>query len=244
MGTLVTLRVEATSEALALAGLEAAWGAILEVEGRMHPMRPGSDLAAMNAAPLHAYVAAHPLTLQLLRLAQDMYRASGGVFDPCLPQAVGHFEDLQLLDGGVRCRRRLHMDLGGIAKGFAVDRAIAAARAAGCSAGGVNAGGDLRVFGPQAEDLRLGHRGGRAVRLKDAALAVSAIGPGAPPEHRGYYCRIEGTTRRCDAAAVVAPSAALADALTKCALFMPEERAARLCAARGAQLLPAAWLCP
>ncbi len=42
-------------------------------------------------------------------------------------------------------------DLGGIAKGFAVDRAVKILKCAGRHAGIVNAGGDLRVFGLESE---------------------------------------------------------------------------------------------
>jgi FAD:protein FMN transferase len=43
----------------------------------------------------------------------------------------------------IRFRRRVIVDLGGIAKGFAVDRAIEALKDHGVAAGIVNAGGDL-----------------------------------------------------------------------------------------------------
>ena len=55
----------------------------------------------------------------------------------------------------VRFRRRLTADLGGIAKGFAVDCAINALKKADVQAGLVNAGGDLRVFGLQKESVRI-----------------------------------------------------------------------------------------
>jgi thiamine biosynthesis lipoprotein ApbE len=45
----------------------------------------------------------------------------------------------------------LIVDLGGIAKGFAVDRAVKALKCAGLASGVVNAGGDLRVFGLKSE---------------------------------------------------------------------------------------------
>jgi thiamine biosynthesis lipoprotein len=47
-------------------------------------------------------------------------------------------------DGGAR------VDLGGIAKKFAIDRACVAMRAAGAQGGLINIGGDIRVFGPSA----------------------------------------------------------------------------------------------
>jgi len=82
-------------------------------------------------------------------------------------------------DSRVRFRRRLTIDLGGIAKGFAVDCAIGALRNADVEAGLVNAGGDLRVFGLQEEAVRIrsplnpGHSAG-VISLKNRALATSA----------------------------------------------------------------------
>jgi thiamine biosynthesis lipoprotein len=78
----------------------------------------------------------------------------------------------------VRKRRTLRLDLGGIAKGYAVDRAVDALRSAGAAGGLVNAGGDMRVFGPRAVrvDVRDPAAPGCAaarVALKEAALATS-----------------------------------------------------------------------
>jgi thiamine biosynthesis lipoprotein len=70
------------------------------------------------------------------------------------------------------------IDLGGIAKGFAVDRAIDVLRDLGMPSGLINAGGDLAVFGPR--DLMVGVRDpGQPSRvlcrieLRDAAIASS-----------------------------------------------------------------------
>jgi thiamine biosynthesis lipoprotein len=115
------------------------------------------------------------------------------------------------------------LDCGGIAKGYGVDRAIEALRGAGGTAGLVNAGGDVRVFGPLRETVLLRRADGayRPIELEDAAVAVSDRDARHPPSgHRGYYVRsaapAPGTPRY---AAVRAPAAMTADALTKCALL-------------------------
>ncbi len=79
----------------------------------------------------------------------------------------------------VRFRRPLTIDLGGIAKGFAVDYAIDALRNAGAQSGLVNAGGDLRVFGLEKESVRIRYpleptRAAGVVTLQNRALATSA----------------------------------------------------------------------
>ena len=55
--------------------------------------------------------------------------------------------DLDLLPGNrARWRRKGWIDLGGIAKGYAIDCGVAALRAHGVATGIVNAGGDLGVL--------------------------------------------------------------------------------------------------
>src|SRR5262249_34530102 len=69
--------------------------------------------------------------------------------------------------------------LGGIAKGFAVDRAVEALRRAEIGSGLVNAGGDLRSFGESGHrvhlrDPRDPRRMLGTVTLREAALASTA----------------------------------------------------------------------
>jgi len=50
-------------------------------------------------------------------------------------------------DGAVRLTDDVSVDLGGIAKGYGIDRAVDAMQRAGCRAGVVEVGGDVRFFG-------------------------------------------------------------------------------------------------
>jgi len=220
-----------------------AWAAIQRIERLLHPARPGSDLQRIVMAPVGTALEVDTWTHELLAIAHRVYATTNGIFDPCLPVLAGRLCDLELLEANqVRTHRPLSLDLGGIAKGYAVDRAVQALREAGCSAGLVNAGGDLRSFGR----LRLIQCPliGRAVRLDDGALAASQPdAPAHPPEHRGYYHRIAGRSRFKPraAAAVLAPTAALADALTKFVLLGPatsQRSVLRQFAARSLQRAP------
>ena len=192
----------------------------------MHPQRAGSDLAHLHAAPAGEAVRIDPATWAVLQFAQRLFALSGGVFDPCLPHSHGRMCDLELSPAGqapwARAGAALHIDCGGIAKGFAVDRAMDALRAAGCTAGVVNAGGDLRVYGPQPQTLLLRRADGTYLpcELADAALAVSDLdAANRPPEHRGYYRRGGPGTAARRYAAVRAREAMVADALTKCVVL-------------------------
>ena len=206
--------------------LESAFAAMARIERLMHPSRPGSDLARINSLQRGESVRVDADTWEVLELAHRLHAASGGVFDPCLPRAPGCMSDLQLRGPDrVSSRARVALDLGGIAKGYAVDRAIAALGAAGCHKALVNAGGDLRVLGDETVWMRAtGRSAGREaltpLALRDAALAVSELdAPARPSEHCGYYCRGTRRAPHCTYAAVGASQAVVADALTKCVLL-------------------------
>jgi thiamine biosynthesis lipoprotein len=242
LGTWVAIEASAQSEAIAAGAIEAAYAAVCEVERRMHPEREGSDIVRINSAALRVRTPIQASTWEVLRLARRLNELTRGVFDPCLPSSPGRLTDLELsgpLAGSapwVVRRAPLALDLGGIAKGYAIDRAIAALGAAGCNAGAVNAGGDLRLFGARRETilLRYPDHSYLALHLQNAALAVSDLDePRRPPGHRGYYVRTgaAGTSRRY--AAVQAPDAMTADALTKCVLLCSEASARRTVAEWG-----------
>ena len=258
LGTWVAIEVRATGTgvvgeraAIEQAAVKAAYAAIGVVEQTMHPGRAGSDLSRINTAPLHTPLQIPPDLWGLLRLAQRLHALTDGVFDPCLPDQPGRLQDVELRPGSMLvCHAHLAIDLGGIAKGHAIDRAIDTLREHGCTGGLVNAGGDLRVFGEQAETILLresqssigamtagvpssvaGHHQSviyHPLQLQNAALAVSDLdATDRPIEHQGYYNHTgREPVRRF--AAVIAKQAAVADALTKCVLLCNPEVATRV----------------
>ena len=253
LGTWVALEATAPSPKQRDAAIDAAFGAVLEVERLMHPSRKGSDLARINAAASpsrrpapqrncrRGILSVQRPTWELLQLAKHLHDLSEGIFDPCLPEQPGRLTDVELLsDCRVRCHVPVRLDFGGFAKGYAIDRAITALLQHGCSSGLVNAGGDLRVFGPRAQIVFVRRQDGKfyQVELTDGALAVSAFqAHHRPPEHRGYYrrtARVPATTSAGQPEAVImAPEAIIADALTKCVLLGEPSMAARVVRAMG-----------
>ncbi|MGB9331294.1 MAG: FAD:protein FMN transferase [Steroidobacteraceae bacterium] len=233
MGTSVVIEAQGASPGRAQAGIECAFAAVAEVALCLNPQHPGSDLRRINAADLGRAVPIGSGTREVLRFAQALHACSAGIFDPCLPLRPGRLADLEITAVAAICHAPLALDCGGIAKGFAVDCAVAALQAAGCLAGLVNAGGDVRVFGAAHETILLRRHNERyqAVELAEAALAVSdRDAPHAPSGHRGYYVRggAGASTRRY--AAVRARTAMSADALTKCVLLCPSALAQALLA--------------
>jgi FAD:protein FMN transferase len=231
LGTFVTLEAEAPVRASADGAITAAWEAILTVERVMHPQRGGSDLSVLaNCAP-GTVIEVHSWTWDVLRRCQELHAATDGAFDPCPSAVTGGLLNLDLLPcSRVRVRAPTRLDLGGIAKGYAVDRALQALRDRGCTAGLVNAGGDLAVFGEGSRTIWLDMPGGSApFDLKDAALASSDTGAvERPSEHRGYYHGADRCLQVSGRATVTASCAVWADALTKCALLLAPESLALL----------------
>ena len=241
LGVIVAVAAEAPSPERAAAALQAAFCAVALVDARLHPEGVHSDLQRLRTAARGEAVPLWRGTFEVLRFAQRLSSASGGIFDPCLPQRAGCLADIELLEGAC-CRAIAHapvaLDCGGIAKGFAVDQAITALQAGGCSAGLVNAGGDLRVFGPPTTVLLRRAAVLEPLELSQAALAVSdRDARDVPPGHRGYYVRGRAVAQQERYAAVRAAQAMYADALTKCVLLCPAGMSAALLRQFGAERL-------
>lgn len=244
LGTFVEITVpEGHGEAVA-----AAFAAIAHVHARMSFHEATSDLASLRRAEPGEVVALDGETVAVLRVARALHEASGGLFDVAIGRQLvsagflpgeglgplrrydGTTADIVILDDRhVRLTRRVLVDLAGVAKGFAVDRAVAALIAGGAPCGLVNAGGDLRGFGPadwtiglrDADNLVRSH-----VTLRDRALASSANllnrrasrgKPSSPHIGRnGQAVLAEGRTT------VLAQSCVIADAMTKVAMVDPD----------------------
>lgn len=209
MGTLADVGVVHENPAYAHAAIDAAFHALREVERRMTRFDPLSDVGRVNRLAATDAVDVSAATATVLEAAIGWAVASDGAFDPCLGRAtelwdVGHRTvpprdgDVRRLAGrhlyraldverGSRCRVRLTspdaaIDLGGIAKGFGVDRAVDALRRWGIERGLVNVGGDLYAVGCSADGdpWRVGIRSpadpdrlAGTLEVADAAVATS-----------------------------------------------------------------------
>jgi len=225
LGTFV--EIECDSEP----AIEAAFAAIERVHRLMSAHEPDSDLSRINRFAHLAPVAVDEWTAWVLERALFWSRESEGAFDVVraghsaiesgyLPRHGGqpepvaaHWSWLEIQGRSVRLLKAGCVDLGGIAKGFAVDRAIETLRAAGARSGLVNAGGDLACFGPEPSPVRIAHPRTRSavakVWLSNEALATSAIHADHASPH------LPGRDRRYVSATVRARQAVDADALTK-----------------------------
>jgi thiamine biosynthesis lipoprotein len=206
----------------ARAALSAGETALRDVERRMSSWIGSSELSRFNSG---AATTVHPLTpptLAVLRSGQALFRASDGAFDiTCRPliqlwrragkrnalprpaeltaaRAASRWSDITLSKGGASKKRKsARADLGGIAKGYGIDRAIEALRKAGAAGGLVDVGGDLRVFGlpPRGAAWEVAIRDPFAPSRAEAKLIGSlAITKGAVCTSGNYarFATIEG----------------------------------------------------
>jgi len=168
MGTDVELLLDAEPGAEAERAFAAAQAAFDRLEALLSRFRTESELSRLNR---DGAIEASPDTFRVVELALEARERTGGRFDPTVHDAVaaaGYDRSFELLPpaaeapapAGARCggrveldraRRRItlepgvRLDLGGIGKGFAADRAAELLALAG--PGLVNAGGDIAVRG-------------------------------------------------------------------------------------------------
>jgi len=263
LGTFVEIAALGRNRVQIERAIKAAFRDVAKVHRLMSYHDPGSDVSHMNREAFPKSVIVHPWTWGVLEAAQQFARVSNGTFSVTvapilagwryLPRqryradATATWEDIFLRKKcRVFFRRQLTIDLGGIAKGFAVDRAVEVLKRNGVRAGIVNAGGDLRVFGSASQLVHVRHpaqpqRAAGAVRLRERAMATSGI-YFARPKSR-CRCRspiVDARSRRavCDfiSVTVAAANCMTADALTKI-VFALREQAAPLLARYAADAL-------
>ncbi len=249
LGTIVEISVnDRRRDSQLHAALNAAFTDIEQVHALMSFQAPDSELSRLNRDAAVRPQQVDPHTYAVFQAALRMAALSGGAFNPCIAPRLeewgllprleapadfaNDWREIELLPGArVRYARPVRVDLGGIAKGYAVDLAVGSLRRSGIENIVVNAGGDLRVAGPESHDVRLRHPSAplysaHTAGLRNAALATSA----------GYFSRRASVAGEVSALvnprdgtpylggrsiSVRAENCMTADALTKVVLFAP-----------------------
>lgn len=265
LGTIVEITACGAAPAVLASGVEAAFKIISLLQSRLSYHDSSSELSLVNREAYRRAVSVSDSTFKLLLLAQQIHLASEACFDPVIAPLLeksGHlpkpaqtgrvsgrakFSDVVLLpENRVRFARALRIDLGGIAKGFAVDYAIKILQAAGVPSGLVNAGGDLRAYGHRAwpivvRDPAMPARFHALGSLCEGAVATSAVyfSRRRAPSGRWTSAIINPLSRRPWLArasiSLRAPEAATADALTKVLAIQGIERSKKLLESFGAE---------
>ncbi|WP_454726874.1 MULTISPECIES: FAD:protein FMN transferase [Cupriavidus] len=231
LGTLVEIRARGPAAAQAV---QAAFAEVGRIHGLMNRHAAGSDIGRFNQVAPGEALAVDAHTLAVLAAAARLQAESDGAFDCVFDGAFDHAPAAArgpawAVEGAMlRKLRAARLDLGGIAKGYAVDCAVRTLLGFEIDDVLVNAGGDMRHAGraPAAVALREPGAPARVAlrwHLDNAALAGSSAGglglatapriadrrtPSAPPS----------VLPAGAGASVLAPSCMLADALTKVVL--------------------------
>ena len=280
LGTFVEIRASGAVARLENA-VRAAFAAIERVQRLMSFHDPHSDVSRINAAQSGEPLCVDPETHAVLRAARSFGVLSDGIFDIAsaatlvrhglLPYSPGvqavrsgaTYRDLELLqENRIRWHRKGWIDLGGIAKGYAVDRAVETLRSHGLASGIVNAGGDLRCFG-ESQLIHL-----RAAKDPIALLQLGVLADAAIATSADYFSSRESGAARVGAlvdprraqcvawegsVSVVARDCMSADALTKVIALAPEyaprllerlDAQAFIADHQGIQVCGRQWLCP
>lgn len=175
MGTLFVATVWTRDSTGGVTALRAAYDSVRLVDSLMSTYRPESELSRVNARAGRAEPeTVSPQTMTVLRKARLYWRLSDGAFDPTVGpivrawgfesmrgrrpssraldslRALVGFGDVELdsATSTVRLPRvGMRLDLGGIAKGYALDLARRALASSSIQGGTVDLGGNVLMFG-------------------------------------------------------------------------------------------------
>lgn len=246
LGTLVEIRAACESEASFIAATDAAFARIEHIHRAMSFHAHTSDVQAIARCSAGERLHVDQDTWNVLQLALRIEHDSDGIFNPTIapalvrsgllpkPSGVREAPNHATLASSIRLDeprvvqvlRPVWIDLGGIAKGYAVDAATDALLEQGVNTGAVNAGGDLRVFGHIKQTVYLRHPANPGAHIAVAVLCEMSCATSGDYFVAGQKTSTD-TQRsaivgaRANIAAehasitVIAPRCAVADALTK-----------------------------
>lgn len=207
MGTVIEITLQGNDEEAASKAALQAFREIKRIEQLMSPWIGTSDVSRLNHSAGKEWVKVSPETFDVIQRAQKIADLSEGAFDitvapltqlwrkarekgvPPTPEevkkvlAMVNFRDLLVRsDGALFLKKKgMAIDLGGIAKGYAVDRTFETLTSLEYKNLIVNAGGDLRAGGLKKsepwsigiQDPRLPEKAMATISMSDSAMATS-----------------------------------------------------------------------
>lgn len=200
MGTVIEITLQTDDEEGAKKATLQAFEEIKRIEQLMSPWIGTSDVSRLNRSAGKDWVKVSPETFDVIQRSQKISGLSEGAFDitiapliqlwrkarekgvPPPPEEIKkvlglvNFRNLlNRSDGKVFLKRKgMAIDLGGIAKGYAVDRAFEILTSLGYKNLIVNAGGDLRTGGlKNNEPWSIGIQNPRSAEKVMATISVS-----------------------------------------------------------------------
>jgi thiamine biosynthesis lipoprotein len=258
MGTRCVVELWSADQAAGERAIEAVFEEFRRVDRVMSTYKPDSEISAVNAGAAKAPVVVSRELYDLVATSIEYSKLTRGAFDITYA-SVGYLYDyrahvhpdeariaaalpgiswrhIELLPKrtAIRFRRPgVRIDLGGIGKGYAVDRGIAVLRGLGIERAMVNAGGDTRIIGdrfgrPWVVGIRHPDDANRvALRLPLTDVAISTSGDYERYfEEDGvrYHHILDPSTGRSASkvrsVTIIAATATRSDALTKSVFVM------------------------
>ena len=188
MGTFNRIVAVAKTEGKANRSIEAGFDELVRIDAMMSDYKADSELSKVNREAFAKAVKVSPELFEILQISEGYSRVSSGAFDitvgplvdlwhkagetNSMPDAntiaatkakVG-YEKL-ILDAKAMTVRfaveGMRLDLGGIGKGYAVDKAVEAMKRKGAKGGMVDSGGNIRCFGKPT------HKGNWLIGIQD-----------------------------------------------------------------------------
>jgi len=273
MGTLAHVIAVAPDTQPAKEAIGAALEQLGGIEKLMSVHRADSQISRVNRNAAKEAVTVSRETFEVLRKALEFSRLSAGAFDVTVGPLIELWASAELAgavpsDGDLEKSRSLvgykkllldtdqmtvrfavegmRLDLGGIAKGYAIDKAVEAMKLAGAIGGMVDVGGDVRCFGAPPRDVakwlvglqdsRRSAEGGvddgrllMILNLPDMAVATSGdYRRFAVIDGKIYSHIIDANTglasERLSSVTVICPNATDADALATAVSVMGKEK--------------------
>jgi thiamine biosynthesis lipoprotein len=258
MGTELRLTAWVADETAAQAAFDEVFGEFDRLEDLMSVWREGSDIKRLNAAAGGRPVPVAPEVREVLGIAHQVSEWTGGTFDVTFAALSGlwkfdyqdkdnqvpdrteiqkrlpliNYRDLEVDDRAGTAflkRKGMSVNLGGIGKGYAVDRGVAILRRRGVRDFMIQAGGDLYVAGrPGDRPWRLGIRDPRGpadrsfatLDLTDGTFSTSGdyerfFMKDGRRYHHIIDLRVGEPARGCRSVTLVTDRAVIADALAK-----------------------------
>jgi thiamine biosynthesis lipoprotein len=268
MGTVIEITLIGHDEETANKAALQAFQEIKRIETIMSPWIDSSDVTQINRSAGKEWVKISSETIQVLKKARDISEFSEGGFDitvgplselwrkarenkvPLSKEDVKgkldlvNFRNIEVnKEGKVFLKKKgMAIDLGGIAKGYAVDRAFDVLRSLGYKNLIVNAGGDLRVGGlKNNQPWSIGIQNPREPKKILTRISVSDMAVTTSGDYEKFFIhqgkryhhifdpRDGFPTEGCQSVTIVTKDCMTADALATAVFVLGPEKGYALC---------------
>jgi len=275
MDTQVTVTVISPSRDSAEKAIDAAFSEIEKIEALTNFYAAGSEISLINKNAGVSATKVSPEILELIGKALSISEKTDGAFDATigavkklydfhkkiLPEesilrkklALVNYRDVIIDRSGSTIflkKQGMFIDAGGIAKGYAADKAVNTLKKQGIISGLVAIAGDIKAFGkkPDGKPWQIGIRNPRAEKQQDdivATLPLSDMAISTSGDYERFFLvggvryhhlldpKTGSPAERCRSVTVVAPEGAFADSFATAVFVLGPEKGVKVLEAAG-----------